>query len=93
MPRIKVKPMTLEEAKKLGIDSWGRWECEPSKFDWEYDEQETAYVFEGDVIVTTPEEEVHIKENMLVSFPAGLKCTWDVRKTIKKAYTFNFNID
>ena len=42
MPQIKTKPMTLEQAKELGIDSWSIWECEPSKFDWEYDEQETV---------------------------------------------------
>ncbi len=93
MAKIKTKTMSLAEAEKLGIESWSRWECEPSKFDWEYNEQETAYVFEGDVIVTSGEESAYIKENMLVSFPKGMKCTWEVRKTIKKAYTFNFEID
>ncbi|WP_242863220.1 cupin domain-containing protein [Caloranaerobacter ferrireducens] len=92
MESIKIKKISLEEAKKLGIDSWSHWECEPSTFDWEYDEQETAYVFEGDVIVTTPEQTVHITDNMLVSFPKGLKCTWEVRKKIRKVYTFNFEI-
>ncbi|MDK2799861.1 MAG: uncharacterized protein PWP27_1072 [Clostridiales bacterium] len=93
MSKIIIKEMGLEEAKKLGIDSWDRWECEPSRFDWEYMEKETAYVFEGDVIVTAGDEKVHIKANMLVSFPKGMQCTWDVRKTIKKAYTFNFPIN
>lgn len=93
MTKIKTKPMSLEEAKRLGIESWSRWECEPSKFDWEYPEQETAYVFEGDVIVTAGDEVAHIKGNMLVSFPKGMKCIWDVRKTIKKAYTFNLPIE
>ncbi|MBZ4646129.1 MAG: hypothetical protein JG777_1618 [Clostridia bacterium] len=93
MNKIITKTMSLEEAKKLGIDSWNRWECEPSIFDWQYPEQETAYVFEGDVIVKTSDQEVHITNGMLVSFPKGLKCTWEVRKTIKKAYTFNFSIE
>jgi hypothetical protein len=92
MDKIITKKMGIEEAKKLGIDNWSRWECEPSVFDWEYDEQEIAYVFEGDVIVKTPEQTVHITDNMLVSFPKGLKCTWEVNKTIKKVYTFNFDI-
>lgn len=92
MPQIKTKPMTLDQAKELGIDSWSIWECEPNKFDWEYPEQETAYVFEGDVIVTSGDEVAHITANMLVSFPKGMKCTWEVRKTIRKAYTFNFLI-
>jgi hypothetical protein len=92
MSTIKIISMTLEEAKSLGIDSWSRWECEPSTFDWEYPEQEVAFVFEGDVIVTSGDEVAHIKENMLVSFPKGMKCTWEVRKPIRKAYTFNYEI-
>ncbi len=86
MSSIKTKIMSLDEAKKLGVESWSIWECEPSKFNWEYDEQETAYVFDGDVIVTSGNEVVSITGGMLVSFPAGMKCTWDVRKTIRKAY-------
>ena len=93
MSKIVTKPMSIEEAKKLGIDSWSRWECEPSIFDWEYDEQETAYVFEGDVVVTAGDEKVHITGGMLVSFPKGMKCVWEVRETIKKAYTFNYPIE
>ena len=88
MKKIETKPMTLEEAKELGIESWGRWECEPSVFNWEYSAQETAFVFEGDVIVTAEGEDTRISENMLVIFPKGMKCTWNVRKTIKKAYKF-----
>jgi uncharacterized protein len=93
MAKIKLKKMSLEEAKQLGIDFWGRWESEPDIFDWEYSEQETAYVFEGDVLVTSGDEEAHITGNMLVSFPKGMKCTWKVQKPIKKAYTFNFEVD
>lgn len=89
MQKIKIEKISSEEAKKLGIDSWSQWECEPSKFDWEYPEEETAYVFEGDVIVTAYGEETQITGNMLVTFPKGMKCTWDVRKTIRKVYTFN----
>ena len=90
MSKIVTKVMSLDEAKKLGIDSWGRWECEPSTFDWHYDEQETAYVFEGDVIVTADGEQTHITGGMLVTFPAGMSCTWEVREKISKVYTFNF---
>ena len=82
MSSIKIKAMSLEEARQLGIDKWGIWECEPSTFDWEYSEQEAAFVFEV----------AHIKENMLVSFPKGMKCTWEVKKAIRKAYTFNYEI-
>lgn len=88
MEKIRIKKLSLEEAKKLGIDNWGRWECGVSKFDWEYDETETCYIFEGEVIVKTPIENVTINEGMLVTFPKGLKCNWDVKRPIKKAYTF-----
>ena len=91
MDRIKTRKMELEEARKLGIDSWSRWECEPSKFDWNYPSAETAYVFEGDVVVITDEESVRITGGMLVTFPAGLSCTWEVRKKISKVYTFDFS--
>lgn len=90
MDKIQVKPMNLEDAKKLGIDTWSEWSCEASTFDWYYDESETCYVLEGDVIVTTTDEKVHIKENMLATFPKGLECTWEVRRPLKKLYTFNF---
>lgn len=85
---IEVKKISLEEAKNLGIDNWSHWECAPSKFDWQYPEKEIAYVFEGDVLVTTDEQTVHITDSMLVTFPKGLKCTWEVKKHIKKVYMF-----
>ena len=89
MKKIEMKPMTLAEAQKLGIDSWDRWGCEPSVFDWSYPSQETCFVFEGDVIVTAYGEDYHITPNMMVVFPKGLNCVWDVKKTIKKAYKFD----
>ncbi|WP_034328286.1 cupin domain-containing protein [Alkaliphilus transvaalensis] len=90
MEKIEVKKLTLQEAKEMEVDLWNRWQCEPSIFDWEYPEEETAYFYEGEVIVTTSDETVHITEGMLVTFPKGLKCTWDVKKHIDKVYTFNF---
>lgn len=94
MAGITTKKMSLDEAKALGIDSWSSWECEPSTFDWFYPNSETAYVFEGDVVVRTPDgSEVNITGGMLVTFPAGLECTWEVRKKISKVYTFDFQGD
>jgi len=89
MAKILIKKPTKEEVDKLGLDSWGSWECEPSTFDWQYDSDETAYVFEGKVKVKTAEEEVEINAGDLVTFPKGLKCTWNVIETIRKKYTFN----
>ncbi|NLM24896.1 MAG: cupin domain-containing protein [Firmicutes bacterium] len=93
MQKIIIKTMDLSEAKKLGIDSWSTWECEPSSFPWHYPEQETAYIYEGEVIVTVGNQQTHITAGMLVSFPQGMDCHWDVKKKIRKAYTFNYPID
>lgn len=83
--KIKQKKIAKE---KVDISNWSSWGCEPSTFDWEYNEDETAYVFEGKVIVKTPNEEVELKGGLLVQFPKGLKCTWNVIEPICKVYTF-----
>ena len=88
MSEIKITRPGKEELAQLGIDSWSPWECEPSTFDWEYAEKETAYVFEGKVNVTTPSGTVEVKEGDLVEFPEGLKCTWHVVEKIRKVYKF-----
>ena len=41
-----------EKLEDLGVYSWGIWEKEVSKFPWHYDEQETCYLLEGEVVVT-----------------------------------------
>ncbi|MFH0823210.1 MAG: 16S rRNA (adenine(1518)-N(6)/adenine(1519)-N(6))-dimethyltransferase RsmA [Pseudomonadota bacterium] len=77
------------QLKDLGIDDWGRWECEPSTFPWQYADDETAYVFEGRVTVKTDAgDSVDIGAGDLVTFPKGMKCTWTVHETIRKMYKF-----
>ena len=89
MSQITVEKMTKEEARaQYGIDSWSPWEGGPSTFDWEYDTDETAYVLEGKVKVKTPTGEVEINKGDIVTFPKGLKCTWNVLQRIRKVYTF-----
>jgi hypothetical protein len=74
---------------ELGIDKWSPWDCAPSQFPWEYDERETAYVFEGRVTVESESgEKVEIGPGDLVTFPRGLKCTWTVHERIRKVYKF-----
>jgi uncharacterized cupin superfamily protein len=92
MDKIMTKKMSLEDAKKLGIDDWSSWECEPSTFNWTYTQQEAAYIFEGEVVVTSKGKRKSITGGMFVSFPKGMDCIWDVKKTIKKAYTFNYEL-
>ncbi len=78
-----IKNKNLEDYK-----SWSIWECEPSKFDWEYDQEEHCYVLEGEVRVIGPENTVDINPGDYVIFPKGLQCVWEVKKSIKKHYSF-----
>jgi uncharacterized protein len=89
MAKVQKEKPDEEKLSQLGIDTWSPWQCEPSTFPWEYDERETAYVFEGKVTVKTDDGEiVRIEPGDLVTFPKGLKCTWTVHETIRKVYRF-----
>lgn len=79
----------LGKLEVLGVYDWPVWEKEVSKFPWTYDRQETCYFLEGRVIVT-PEggEPVELGEGDLVTFPAGMSCTWDIKEPVEKHYIF-----
>jgi len=89
MGKVKVERPSEERLKQLGVDRWGEWSSDVKKFDWEYDDNETFYVLEGKVKVRTSEgEEVEFGKGDLVTFPKGVKCTWDVKEKIRKRYSF-----
>ena len=88
MARIKIEKPDKQKLDSLGVKSWSPWGCDVSTFDWEYDSDEVCYILEGKVKVKTPEEEVEINKGDLVTFPKGLKCTWNVLQKIRKVYTF-----
>ena len=89
MADIEVSHPSPEEIEKLDMSFWGQWEKEPSTFDWEYDTPETFYVYEGKVTIKTEDgQEVQFGKGDLVKIPKGIKCTWTVHETIKKAYRF-----
>jgi len=88
MPKTKVEKATPEKLKELNVESWSAWDCDPSDFDWQYADEEIAYVKKGRVIVTEEGgEEVEIKAGDIVTFPKGLKCHWKVIDRIEKVYT------
>ncbi len=79
-------PATLEQ---LGATSWPIWEKEISEFPWHYDERETCYLLAGDVTVTPAAgPAVRFGAGDLVTFPAGLSCTWKVHQPVRKHYRF-----
>jgi uncharacterized protein len=74
----------------MGVYDWPIWTKEISTFPWTYDSQETCYILEGDVVVTPDGgEPVQMGEGDLVTFPAGMSCTWEIRVPVKKHYTFD----
>ncbi|MBL7071805.1 MAG: cupin domain-containing protein [Candidatus Omnitrophica bacterium] len=89
MAKIKIEKPDQGKLDSLGVKSWNPWECGVSTFDWEYDSDEVCYILEGKVKVKTQEEEVEINRGDLVTFPSGLKCTWNVLQKIRKVYTFD----
>lgn len=86
--RIERQP-DVAQLKQQGVFNWPIWQKEVSEFPWVYDEAETCYFLEGDVIVT-PEggEPVQMGKGDLVTFPAGMACTWKIQVAVKKHYSF-----
>ena len=77
------------ELDQLGVSNWPIWEKEVSTFPWTYDTPETCYLLEGEVVVTPDGgEPVSFGKGDLVTFPAGMSCTWDIRQAVRKHYRF-----
>jgi len=77
---------TLE---RRGVFDWPIWTKEVSTFPWSYDSRETCYLLEGEVVVTPDDgAPVEIRKGDLVTFPAGMSCTWEIRSPVRKHYSF-----
>ncbi|MEB3293472.1 MAG: cupin domain-containing protein [Synechococcales bacterium] len=78
-----------ETLAQLQVTTWSTWTKGVSEFPWNYDDAETCYFLEGDVVVT-PEggDPVQMGKGDLVTFPAGMSCTWQIRSAVKKHYQF-----
>ena len=85
-----MKPTVRKPTEKESQEaqSWPIWEKEESEFPWEYFDQETCLILEGNAIVKTPKEIVEFGPGDYVIFPEGLKCTWKIKKKIRKHYKF-----
>jgi uncharacterized cupin superfamily protein len=72
-----------------GVFDWPIWEKEVSRFDWTYESAESCYILAGEVTVTPAEcEPVRIVAGDFVTFPAGMRCVWDITLPIRKHYRF-----
>lgn len=88
MAEIKVERRPSEaRLQELGVKSWPIWTKEVSEFPWTYDTQEICYFLEGEVeVIPQGGEPVRMGEGDLVTFPAGMSCTWKVTKPVRKHY-------
>ena len=80
---------TSEKLNQLGVFNWSIWSKEISEFPWTYDDRETCYFLEGEVVVTPDGgEPVTMGKGDLVTFPAGMSCTWKINTEVRKHYNF-----
>ena len=87
--QFKVVGHSVAKLDAMAVDSWPIWSKEVSKFPWTYDQTEVCYILEGEVIVTPDDgEPVTIMAGDLVTFPAGMSCTWEIKEDIRKHYLF-----
>ena len=74
---------------QLGVFDWAIWTKEASEFPWTYDEAETCYFLAGQAAVTPDGgEPVTMGQGDLVTFPAGMSCTWNIKQAVRKHYKF-----
>ncbi|MEM9162051.1 MAG: cupin domain-containing protein [Cyanobacteria bacterium P01_F01_bin.4] len=88
--QITIQPQASDaDLAALGVEQWPIWEKEISEFPWTYEEAETCYFLAGEVVVTpTHGEPVTMGKGDLVTFPAGMACTWQIRQPVRKHYRF-----
>jgi uncharacterized protein len=73
----------------IGVPGWPYWSKEASTFRWTYDRTEICYLLSGSVTVTPDGKEPQTFERGdLITFPAGMSCTWEIHEDLEKQYTF-----
>ena len=83
------KNPSIMKLEVMGVDDWPIWEKEVSSFPWSYDQTETCYLLAGKAVITPEEgDPVTIVEGDLVTFLAGLSCTWEITEPVSKHYQF-----
>ena len=103
MKQVAVSQITVEKnlsqnkLDALGVTKWPTWKKEVSTFDWSFPEQEIAYILEGSCIITPTGTQngglpVSFSKGDLVTFPAGLKASWQVLAPLHKHYQLDGNI-
>jgi uncharacterized cupin superfamily protein len=86
--KVIIQKLDLDQVEIRGIRDWPIWEKEVSRFNWQYDNDEECLILEGEVTVETGDGKYLIKAGDFVTFKEGLRCTWDVKKPVRKHYNF-----
>ncbi len=86
---ITISQLTDKQIEERGVLSWPIWSCDVSEFDWEYSDEESCLLLDGEVEFKSEFETVQFSAGDFVVFPKGLKCHWKVTSPVKKHYTFN----
>jgi uncharacterized cupin superfamily protein len=78
--------------ESLGVSKWPTWQKEVSVFPWTFPEQEIAYILEGECVIT-PAGGAPVKfgKGDLVTFPAGMTASWEVKQPLHKHYKLDGN--
>jgi len=86
MSKVIIDKLSKEEIVNRGINKWPIWTKEISKFDWYYESEEECQIIDGEVEVETADGNYTIKAGDFVTFPEGLKCSWEIVSPIRKHY-------
>lgn len=90
--KILTKKIDVKEADGLWkVTEWSTWGCGAETFDWSYSEAEVCYLTDGSAEIICGDENTAIEAGMLVCFPKGLKCVWNVKLPVEKYYKFGLS--
>ena len=99
MKQTPVKEITVEhkpaqsKLDAMNVSKWPTWKKEVSIFTLSFPEQEIAYILEGECVATSCcGTVVSFGKGDLVTFPAGMKITWEVKQPLYKHYQLDGNI-
>ncbi len=68
----------------------GLWKCEPLTFDYEFPGDEFIHVLEGKLLIEFADGgEVTLQVGDIASFDKGIKTTWTIQESFKKAFVIS----
>jgi uncharacterized protein len=88
MEKVIIQKLDDKEIEERQIRKWPVWEKEVSRFDHVYDGDEECLILDGEIIIEAEGVTYTILPGDFVIFKEGLKCVWDIKKTVRKHYNF-----